>query len=156
MPDPTGVVIDGESYGHRPGHSLDDTDECAHWCEACRLERADREAARKITQTLETTTVPGIETLRDTVEWANWQREDHWLPEDGKDPTLAQIVQLRSLCLSWGVETPEDLATHDDPRARAAWDTWHAARGDRPTPLVPVIDFIDTYVRCPKYPSRGR
>lgn len=66
----------------------------------------------------------GIELLRRVAAWADWQREDHWLPEDGRDPTLSQIVELHALCLSWDVETPEDLATHDDPKARGAWDLW--------------------------------
>lgn len=126
MADPTpGVVIDGESYGHRPGHSVDDTDECVHWCEACRLERADRVAARNPAPVAP----PGVDTLRLLASWVDWQREDHWLPEDGKNPTLTQIVQLYSLCMSWDVETPEGLEGHDDPKARAAWTTWYAARG---------------------------
>lgn len=68
--------------------------------------------------------ISGIELLRRVAAWADWQREDHWLPEDGRDPTLSQIVELHALCMSWDVETPEDLATHDDPKARGAWDLW--------------------------------
>lgn len=75
-------------------------------------------------------TLEGIELLRRVVQWADWQREDHWLPEDGPAPTLTQIVLLHSLCLSWDVETPEDLANHENPRARSAWKVWHGARGN--------------------------
>ena len=121
----SGVVIDGERYGHRPGHSIGDTGECAHWCEACRLEREDRKADRELTEE----TVIGIDLLRRLEEWCAWQREDHWLPEDGRNPTITQIILLHSLCMTWGVETPEDLANHSDRKARAAWTEWDRTRG---------------------------
>lgn len=69
---------------------------------------------------------PGIETLRQVVAWADWQREDHWLPADGKAPTVAQVVELWTLCQAWEVETPEDLAEV----APDAWRTWYARRGE--------------------------
>lgn len=68
----------------------------------------------------------GIETLRQVAAWADWQLEDHWLPEvASKTPTVAQIVQLWTLCQAWGVDTPEDLAEV----APNTWQIWYARRG---------------------------
>jgi hypothetical protein len=36
-----------DTYGARPNHAVDETDQCASWCEACRLEREDR---KKLTE----------------------------------------------------------------------------------------------------------
>lgn len=66
---------------------------------------------------------PGIETLRQVAAWADWQLENHWLPEvASKAPTVAQIVELWTLCQAWGVDTPEDLAPD-------VWRGWLARRG---------------------------
>jgi hypothetical protein len=115
--------------------------------------------------TANSTPEAGIELLRRVVKWADWQREDHWLPEDGQEPTIDQIVQLHALCLSWDVETPEDLASHDDPRARAAWTTWHANRGNQTRPANPPVALYDGWYEtefrteflndCQKCPELG-
>ncbi len=70
-----------------------------------------------------------IERLRNAVRWANHQHEHHWLPVDGKCPSIAQILQLHTMCMAWGAATPECLASHPNHMARAAWRRWHANRG---------------------------
>ncbi len=68
---------------------------------------------------------PGIEVLRAVVRWADQQHESHWLRASGyDDPTAHEITALYGLCLAWGVESPEALASHDNPKARRAWSLW--------------------------------
>jgi hypothetical protein len=70
-----------------------------------------------------------IEELRAIVAWCNWQYENWWLPFDGRNPTIEQIIELYHLCRSFDVETPECLQMVGD-EAEAALDRWVAARGN--------------------------
>lgn len=48
-----------------------------------------------------------ITTLRDCVEWANWQHEDWWLPAERPEPTALDILDIYTLVMEMGVETIE-------------------------------------------------
>ena len=72
---------------------------------------------------------PPIAKLRAIVAWCDWQYESWWLPADGRDPTVGQIIELYYLCRRFDVETPECLQ-EEGGEARAALTRWVAARGE--------------------------
>lgn len=71
----------------------------------------------------------GIQTLRRVTRWADQQDENLWIPPAGPPATITQIVELHALCLAWGVDTPADLRTHDNPKAGQAFRRWRHTRG---------------------------
>jgi len=71
----------------------------------------------------------GIETLRRVAKWCDSQHENNWLPIGGVAPTVEDILSLYSLCVAWGVDTPEDLRTHPDKKARDAYREWGRRTG---------------------------
>lgn len=70
-----------------------------------------------------------IAELRAIYVWCDHQNEDWWLPADGRDPTVGQIIELYRLCRRFDVETPECLQ-EEEGEARAALTRWVAARGE--------------------------
>ena len=103
-------------------HYLDDPDDYDPG-EASRL----LEEARKAPPAFQ---LPGsVDTLRRVARWADGVDERVWYPPPpGKAATVAQVLELYTLCRRYCVEDPLGLV-YMGPEATAVWDDWVVRRG---------------------------